>query len=276
MKRTGKKSLYYIVLWIVALITFSPVFWIFLAGFKTRTQLYHIPPEFFFKPTFENFHNLFVKYNFLFYFLNSIFISLAAVSIALIVSFIAAYSFSRFRPKGTNFIMFLLLSMRMVPGAAVIVPVFLMYVVLGWKNTYFGMIMYYAMFSIPFSVWILKGFIDGVSRRYDETAIVNGASQSHIMMKIILPQVTPGLIASFIFNMIFVWNEFLFNFIIGGNKVSTSPIIITMGSYTSLGYEWGFIGAASIVFMLPLLIILFIFQKYVLIGMTFGTVRGEV
>ena len=136
--------------------------------------------------------------------------------------------------------------------------------------------MFYAMFSIPFSVWILKGFIDGISKRFDETAIVNGAGQLHIMTKVILPQVRPGIIAAFIFNLIFVWNEFLFNFVIGGNKVTTAPVIIAIGAYTDKGYEWGFIGAASVVFIVPLLFILFVFQKYLLVGMTFGTVRGEI
>jgi multiple sugar transport system permease protein len=276
MKSSLKTNLYYLVLWVVSLLAFSPVSWIFLAGLKTRDQILSIPPQWFFKPTMENFTNLFVKYKFLGFFLNSLFISIVAVIIAIIVSFLAAYAFSRFKPKGTNFIMFLLLSMRMVPGAAVIVPIFLLYVTLGWKNTYFGMIMFYAMFSIPFSVWILKGFIDGISKRFDETAIVNGAGHIHIMTKVILPQVRPGIIAAFIFNLIFVWNEFLFNFVIGGNRVTTAPVIIAIGSYTNNGYEWGFIGAASVVFMVPLLIVLYIFQKYILVGMTFGTVRGEI
>ena len=276
MRSSLRTNLYYLVLWTVSLLAFSPVLWIFLAGLKTRDQTLSIPPQWFFKPTMENLINLFVKYEFLEFFLHSLVISIIAVMIAIIVSFLAAYSFSRFKPKGTNFIMFLLLSMRMVPGAAVIVPIFLLYVALGWKNTYFGMIMFYAMFSIPFSAWILKGFIDGISKRFDETAIVNGAGQLHIMTKVILPQVRPGIIAAFIFNLIFVWNEFLFNFIIGGNKVTTAPVILAIGAYTDKGYEWGFIGAVSIVFIIPLLFILFIFQKYILVGMTFGTVRGEI
>jgi multiple sugar transport system permease protein len=274
--KSVKKGLYYTLLWIISLAAFSPVLWIFLAGFKTRSQILSMPPEWIFTPTLENFKNLFTRYEFFGNLLNSIVISIAAVIIGVIVSFLASYSFSRFRPKGTDFVMFLLLSMRMVPGAAVIVPVFLMYAFLGWKNTYGGMILYYAMFSIPFSVWILKGFMDGISRKFDETALVNGAGHFHIMTKIILPQVKPGIMAAFIFNLIFVWNEFLFNFIIGGNTVKTVPVLLAIGAYTSHGYEWGFIGAASVLFITPLLILLFVFQKYLLVGMTFGTVRGEI
>jgi hypothetical protein len=120
--------------------------------------------------------------------------------------------------------MFMLLSIRMVPAVAVVIPVSLMYSALQWKDTYFGMIMIYAMFSIPFSVWILKGFVDGVSQRYDETALINGGSRWHVIFRVILPQVAPGLVAAFIFNLIFVWNEFLFSLILGGRDTTTIPV----------------------------------------------------
>lgn len=155
---------------------------------------------------------------------NSVLLSLGAVVIAVFVSFLAAFCFSRFRPKGTDFLMFLLLSIRMLPGPAVILPVFLMYVAFGWKDSHLWLMLFYAMFSIPFSVWILKGFLDGVSTRFDETGIVNGGSWFHIIFKVVLPQVRPGLIAAFIFNLIFVWNEFLFNFIIGGVTTQNIPM----------------------------------------------------
>jgi multiple sugar transport system permease protein len=101
--------------------------------------------------------------------------------VAIVVSFLAAYCFSRYQPRVTNFLMFVLLSIRMVPAAAVVVPVYMMYITLGWKDSWFGMIMFYAMFSIPFTVWILKGFIDGVSPRYDDTGLINGGSRLHVL-----------------------------------------------------------------------------------------------
>ena len=150
------------------------------------------------------------------YFVNSVVLSLVSVTIAITVSFLAAYSFSRFKPPGTDFLMFLLLSTRFVPAAAFVIPFFQLFGVLHLKNTYVGLIIFYTMFSVPFSVWILKGFIDGVSPRFDETGLVNGASRAHVIFKIVLPQVKPGLVAAFVFNIIFVWNEFLFDFQLGG------------------------------------------------------------
>jgi multiple sugar transport system permease protein len=263
-------------LWFIALVFFSPVLWIFISAFKTKDAILAVPPEWTFTPTLQNIVSLFQSNDFFLYLLNSVAISFIAVAIAIVVSFLAAYSFSRFRPRGTEFMMFVLLSMRMVPGAAVIVPIYLLYIVLGWTDSYIGLVLFYAMFSIPFSVWILKGFIDGVSVRFDETARVSGASNFHVMFRVVLPQVKPGIVASFIFNVIFVWNEFLFDFIIGGKSVTTIPVALALGVYTSQGVNWTFLAAMSLVYTLPLLVMIFFFQKYLLLGMTFGTVRGEV
>ena len=245
-------------------------------AFKTKSELLSIPPKWIFSPTPSNILDLFVRQNVLTYLLNSVLISAAAVIIAIVVSYLAAYSFSRFKPRGTNFLMFILLSIRMVPAAASVVPVYLMYVSFGWKDTWPGMILFYAMFSIPFSVWILKGFVDGVSPRYDETGLINGGSRLHVLFKVVLPQVKPGLMAAFIFNLVFVWNEFLFNYIIGGRTTTMVPVALSTWMYSAGGVDWSFVAALTTVYMTPPILAIYFFQKYLLIGMTFGTVRGEV
>jgi multiple sugar transport system permease protein len=276
MRERTRKTFYHILLWCVSIVFFLPVIWIILASFKTKNQLLSIPPVWFFKPTFANFIELFVRPNIVQYLINSLIISISAVTIAIVVSFLAAYIFSRYKPRGTDLMMFLLLSIRMVPAAASVVPVFLMYVAFGWKDTWYGMILFYTMFSIPFSVWILKGFVDGVSPRFDETGLVNGASRFHVLFKVILPQVKPGLIAAFIFNLVFVWNEFLFNYLIGGKRTTMVPVALSTWMYEQAGMDWTFVATMTVIYMIPPIAVIFFFQKYLLIGMTFGTVRGEV
>jgi multiple sugar transport system permease protein len=270
------QNLYHLLLWLVALLFFSPVAWIALCSLKSRTDILAVPPKLVFTPTFDNYLDLLQRENFLLELRNSFMLSILAVVIAIVVSFLAAFCFSRFRPKATDFLMFLLLSIRMLPGAAVIVPVYLMYVAFGWKDDLAGITLFYAMFSIPFSVWILKGFIDGISQRFDETALVNGGSWFHVIFRVVLPQVKPGLIAAFIFNLIFVWNEFLFNFIIGGRTTLTIPVALATGTYSEGGVDWTFISTLTTVYILPPILAIYFFQKYLLVGMTFGTVRGEV
>lgn len=276
MLRGWRRSIYHLVLWLVALLFFLPVLWVVLAAFKTKDDLLAVPPKWFFTPTLANITDMISRPNFFPYLRNSFVISVSAVGIAIIVSFLAAYSFSRYQPRGTNFLMFLLLSMRMVPAAAVVVPVYLMYIAFGWKDTWPGMILFYAMFSIPFSVWILKGFIDGVSPRYDETGLVNGGSRLHVLFRVVLPQVRPGLIAAFIFNLVFVWNEFLFNFFVGGRRTTMIPVSLATDMFAQGGMDWTFVASLTSVYMLPPIVAIYFFQRYLLVGMTFGTVRGEV
>jgi multiple sugar transport system permease protein len=271
-----RHHVYHLLLWLVALVFFFPVFWIFLAAFKSGGQIISREPVFFFQPTLDNIIRVFADPNFLDYLRMSFILSIGSVLIALAVSFLAAYSFSRYRPTGTNFIMFLLLSTRMVPAPAVVLPIFLMYTALGWSKTFHGMILFYTMFSIPFSLWILKGFLDGVSMRYDETALVNGGSRLHTMFRVVLPQVKPGLVAAFIFNILFVWNEFLFNYILGGKGTTMIPVLLATGANQGGSVDWSFIAAISFIYVLPPILVIFLFQKYLLVGMTFGTVRGEV
>jgi len=275
-QNTWRQRLYHLLLWLVALAFFSPVLWIFLSAFKTAGEIVSPQPVFIFRPSMENIVRVVTGPNFLEYLKMSFVLSIGSVLIALVVSFLAAYSFSRYRPTGTNFIMFLLLSTRMVPASAVVIPIFLLYNVLGWSKTVHGMILFYAMFSIPFSLWILKGFLDGVSMRYDETALINGGSRLHTIFRVVLPQVKPGLVAAFIFNILFVWNEFLFNYILGGQGSTMIPVLLATGVKQGGMTDWSFIAATSLIYMLPPIVAIFFFQKYLLVGMTFGTVRGEV
>ncbi|MBC6718345.1 MAG: carbohydrate ABC transporter permease [Aurantimonas coralicida] len=271
-----REWLYYAALWLIALIFFAPIAWIVMSSFKTRSDILAVPPKLFFKPTLDNYVDLFNRGEIFLQIANSVVLSIGAVLIAVVVSFLAAFCFSRFRPKGTDFLMFLLLSIRMLPGPAVILPVFLMYVAFGWKDSHLWLMLFYAMFSIPFSVWILKGFLDGVSTRFDETGIVNGGSWFHVIFKVVMPQVRPGLIAAFIFNLIFVWNEYLFNFIIGGVNTQNIPYALSVGTYSDGGVNWTFISTMTSVYIIVPVVFIYIFQKYLLVGMTFGTVRGEV
>ncbi len=284
-----RTRLYYALLWLIAIIFFIPIFWIVLAAFKTPDDILAIPPKLFFTPTLDNIVSTLGKQNTIPYFLNSIILSLGSVAIATVVSFLAAYSFSRYKPRATNFLMFLMLSTRMVPAAASIISIFQMYNAFDvalkdmgiMSGSFFrarpGMFLLYAMFSIPFSLWILKGFIDGVSQRFDETGLVNGASRMHVIFRVVLPQVWPGIIAAFIFNLIFVWNEFLFNFILGGNGTQMIPYALAVGLVNAGGnIDWAFIASLSSAYVVLPMIMIYFFQRYLLVGMTFGTVRGEV
>ena len=273
---TLRMHLYHATLWVIVLLFFAPVAWIVLASLKSPDQILAVPPVLLFRPTIANYVRVLSDPGILRELFNSLVLSIGAVCIAVAVSFLAAFSFSRFKPPGTNFLMFLLLSIRMLPGSAAILPVYLMYVAFGWKDSFIAMILFYAMFSIPFSVWILKGFIDGVSTRFDETGLVSGASWFGIITRLIFPQVLPGVVAALIFNFIFVWNEFLFNYILGGPSTTSIPTALATGLYSGGSTDWTFASTLTTIYLIPPIVIVYVFQRYLLVGMTFGTVRGEV
>jgi len=275
-KSKAKSTIYYIVLWAVALLFFLPVLWIAMTALKSNADILAVPPKIFFKPVLDHIKRVLENPQTLPYFFNSIWLSVGSVIVAVGVSFPAAYAFSRWKFPFTDFLMFLLLSTRMIPAAAAIIPMFQMFNAFGLRGR-FGMFILYTSFSIPFSVWILKGFIDGVSERFDETAIVSGAGRMHVMFKVVLPQVKPGIIAAFIFNLIFVWNEYLFNFVIGNAGTQNIPFGLSVNLLDAGGnVDWGFVAALSSMYVIVPMVIIFFFQKYLLVGMTFGTVRGDV
>lgn len=274
--KSEKSVYYYITLWAVAALFFAPVFWILLTAFKETVDILATPPKIIFTPSLDNFRRVFDEAETVPYFINSVWLALGSVVTAVAVSFPAAYAFSRWKFPFTDFLMFLLLSTRFIPAAAAVIPVFQMFNAFGLRGR-FGMFILYTSFSIPFSIWILKGFIDGVSERFDETAIVSGASRWHVMMRVVLPQVKPGLIAAFIFNLIFAWNEYIFNFVLGNADTQNIPFALSVNLLAAGGnVDWGFVAAMSSMYVVLPMLMIFFFQKYLLVGMTFGTVRGDV
>lgn len=274
--RNGRSVYYYITLWAVAALFFAPVLWILMTAFKETPDILTTPPKIIFPPSVDNFQRVFAEAETVPYFINSVWLALGSVVMAVVVSFPAAYAFSRWKFPFTDFLMFLLLSTRFIPAAAAVIPVFQMFNAFGLRGR-FGMFILYTSFSIPFSIWILKGFIDGVSERFDETAIVSGASRMHVMMKVVLPQVKPGLIAAFIFNLIFAWNEYIFNFVLGNADTQNIPFALSVNLLAAGGnVDWGFVAAMSSMYVVLPMLMIFFFQKYLLVGMTFGTVRGDV
>jgi len=260
------------ILWLAAALFFLPMLWLIMTAFKTDDDLLAVPPRFLFTPTLERINAMLAEPNTLPYFLNSVMFSLASAALALFVAFLAVYALSRYRPRLSQPILFVLLSTRMIPSAAMLLMLFQLFNLLKLRNA-FGLLLMYTALNIPLSVWILKGFVDSVSLRFDETAIVNGASIGHVMFRVVLPQIRPGLIAAFIFNFVFVWNEWLFNLILGTPGTQMLPYALGLGLERQDATQY--VSALALAYVLLPIVIVFVFQRYFLIGMTFGTVRDE-
>jgi multiple sugar transport system permease protein len=271
---------------VAAIFFLFPIFWIVSTSFKNLKDAQSATPHFFdFTPTLDNYRHIFssittdangnsvsVPTDFPHYFFNSVVIDVSATVIALVLGTLAAYAFSRFRVPGKNDMLFFILSTRMLPPVAVLIPIFLMYTDLSLVDTYYGMVLLYTTFNIPFAVWMMKGFIDEIPKEYEDAAMVDGYSRFQAFYKVILPQSVPAMAATSVFLIITVWNEFVFATQLTQSTTRTAPPGIA-AAQTLGGIDWGLIAAVSTVFVLPVVIFTFLVRNHLLRGVTFGAVR---
>ena len=246
----------------IAAIYFSPVFWMILTAFKTRTDALAIPPKLFFTPTFDNFKSVFfdttssgeiVSSGAWLYFANSAFIAGSSVLLALIIGTLAAYAFSRYPLKGNDTYLFIILTTRMLPPIVVIIPIFLLFRITGLSGSYIGIILLYTSFNLPFSIWMMKSFFDDLDREVEDSARMDGSNDWVVFGRIVLPQVLAGLAATLVFALILTWNEFIFALLLTGTDTRTVPVAIASTIGGSIGVDWGKLSAMISSFSYPCL-----------------------
>jgi len=284
-----KRALTYVAVVIVCVIFLFPIFWLIATALKTRAQAFSFPPLFIWNPTFRNFLDVFIKKQTEIeaitgwelelrtgaeqFFYNSFIVTFGSIAISILIGTLAAYSFSRYRPKGTDTLMFFILSTRMLPAIVVAIPIFFLYKSLGLYNTHIGLILLYTMFNLPFAVWMMKSFFDEIPIDIEHAAMVDGSKPIKIFFRVAMPQVLVGLAATIGFLVINVWNEFLFALLLTERATRTVPVAIA-STRGEIGINWGLIAALETLYVIPAMILIFLLQKYLLRGMTFGTVRG--
>lgn len=268
---------------VVGLIYFFPVLWIILTAFKTRTDALAVPPKLFFTPTFDNFVSVFYRSSITtgtsqatdmaLYFFNSIFIAGVSVTAALILGTLAAYAFSRYPLRGNDTYLFIILTTRMLPPIVVIIPIFLMFRLSGLAGSYWGIILLYTAFNIPFSVWLVKSFFDELNPEIEDAARMDGASERRVFFRFCIPQILAGLSATFVFGLILTWNEFLFALLLTGVETRTVPVAMARTMGGEVGVDYGLLAAIVTLFLIPIFFVTFLLQNQLLRGVTFGTVK---
>ena len=256
---------------------------IILTAFKTRTDALAVPPKLFFTPTLDNFISVFYRASITtgssqatdmgLYFFNSIFIAGTSVGLALIVGTLAAYAFSRFPLRGNDTYLFIILTTRMMPPIVVIIPIFLMFRLSGLAGTYWGIILLYTAFNIPFSVWLIKSFFDELNPEIEHAARMDGSTESRVFFGFCIPQILAGLSATFVFGLILTWNEFLFALLLTGVETRTVPVAMARTLGGEVGVDYGLLAAIVTLFLIPIFFVTFLLQNQLLRGVTFGTVK---
>ena len=265
--------LHYAVLTVLAAACLLPMVLMAITSFKTEAQIFDTRWSWFFVPTLANYTTVIQDGNIDRYLLNSLKISLAATLITLMLGTMCAYAMARFRFLGRETLSYSTLILRTLPPAVLAVPVFVLWSAWGIGDTLSGVVLIYVALNLPFTIWLLYGFIDQLPIELEEAAAIDGCGPFKVFYKIVLPLIKPGLAAASIFTFRLAWNEFILSFILTNRITRTLPASIS-NYITDTGVEWGKIMAAGVLIALPPLIFTFIAAKQIITGLTAGAVKG--
>lgn len=295
MKITSSSWLSRIGFWVaLGLVVFFftfPLYWILISSFKTRADVTARTPTYLpfidFQPTMLNYQEILTgaavqsetgvqaqggRGEFRDRLINSIFASVISTTLAVGLGTLSAYAFSRFRIPGEADLMFFILSTRMLPPIVVLIPIFLLFSNLKLNDSFVGLIILYTTSNLPFVVWMMKGFFDEIPVEYEEAAMIDGYSRLEAIWKIVIPEAIPAMAATAVFSAIVAWNEFVFANLLNRNYAATVPPYLN--SIVGVGaVEWGRLAAASVIFVIPIIIFTYFVRNHLLRGVTFGAVR---
>ena len=276
MSRKGKRRMISLIrgvfLLLVCIACLFPFVWMIMVSLRNRVDILD-PSKIFVTPTLKNYQSIIEESNILDFFKNSFIIAVISTLISLVVGSFAAYGFARYNSKTREDRAFWVLSQKFLPPMAVVIPYFMMASIFGLLDTRLVLIICYTTFNIPFTIWMMRGFIEDMPIELEEAGWVDGCSRLTGIIRILLPLITPGLVATSIFCVINSWNEFVFANFLTSIQAKTIPTSVMM--YLSVsGVKWGEMAATGVLAVLPVLIFAIIVQKHMIRGLTFGSVKG--
>jgi multiple sugar transport system permease protein len=256
----------------VTALTLVPFLWLVMTAFKERTAILSPVLQLGFEPTWSNFYDAFVTGEFDRSLANSLIIASGSVAICMAVGVPAAYAFSRFRIFGEKHLYFYVLTTRMAPAIAMVLPLYMFFQSLGLLGTVWGVMVAHTTFNLALVIYLMRNFFDDIPRALDEAALIDGATEWHVFRHVVLPLARPGMAVTSVLAFLFSWNEFLFAMMIGGTTAQTLPAGFP-GLVTPLGTYWGQLAAVSVVVSIPVLLLVWMVQRHLARGLTFGAVR---
>ncbi len=249
-----------------------PVFYLLLTSIKTQVDAFRFPPVWIFRPTFANYREVFELYPFARFLVNSLVVASASTLVAVVLGAMAAYALARFTFRRSKDLAFWILSVRMTPPVAAIIPIFILMRILGLLDTRASLVIAYSTMNLPFAIWLLRGFFQEIPRELDESALVDGCSWFTAFLRVALPLAAPGIVVTAVFVFIFSWNEFLLALILTATRSQTLPVAVT-GFIRETGIMWGHMAAAGVVIMTPMVLFSLAVQRYMVRGLTMGAIK---
>jgi multiple sugar transport system permease protein len=271
-RKSVRLALRYLIAVLLVIVFLFPIYWLFMMSFKTPGEIFAYPPVWYPKSLrLNSYIDLFPNGDAATV-LNSVILAGASTVIAMILGTMAAYSLVRFRTGGENLAVWII-SQRMVPPIAIVFPIFLLYVFFGWVDTYQGLIILYTAFSLPYVIWMMRGYIEDIPLELEESALVDGCSRWRVLWRVVFPMARSGLFATAVFTFIFAWNDFIFALVLTRTEVITYTVQVThyFGGQSNF---WSKISAMSVLGTLPVFIAVATLQRYLVRGISMGAVKG--
>jgi ABC-type glycerol-3-phosphate transport system permease component len=270
----GERTLLTILQLVLAIIVLLPFFWMVSVSLKPDTEPFSIPARLWpAHPTLDNYLSAF-RPEFRTYFFNSVVVSLSTVVISVTLGLLAAYSFTRAQSRLLSIVMGLVIITQMFPASAIIIPIYKLMRGADLLNTYASLIIAYVTVTLPFAIWMLRGFLARLPLTLEEAAEIDGAAPLRAFFDIVLPLSRPGIVATAVFVLIVTWQEFLFALSFTSTKeMRTLPVGMNdfIGQY---GIRYGELMASSVLISLPVVVIFMLLQRQFVAGLTAGAVKG--
>jgi len=275
-RRVGKTGWNLVGIAVLVVMVF-PVYWMIATAFKSDSEITSgswAPLH----PTIQHFRDAIAGTDHPHFWtsvLNSVIVVSVTVALSMVLAFFAAVALAKFRFTGRKLFIVLMIGIQMLPQAGLIIPLYLVLKQYGQVGTLTGVIITYMTFVLPFSVWTLRGFIVGIPRDLEEAAMVDGSSRVGAFVRILLPLVAPGLVATSVFAFITSWNEFIFaNVLLNDNSKQTVTVWLSYFTGTSRHTDWGALMAASTLTAIPVIVFFVLIQRKIAFGLTAGAVKG--
>ena len=252
------------------------VYWMVASAFKPQEELDGLTPTWFpMHPTLSHFSDAIHRPFFWHGVKNSLIVVSVTVALSMVLAFLAAVALAKFRFTGRKAFIILIIGIQMLPQAGLIIPLYVVLARYHQVNALSGVILTYMTFVLPFSVWMLRGFLLGIPKELEEAAMVDGSTRIGSFVRILLPLVAPGLVATSIFAFITTWNEYIFaRILLNDQSKQTATVWLSYFTGTSRNTDWGGLMAGSTLIAIPVVVFFLIVQRKIAFGLTAGAVRG--
>jgi multiple sugar transport system permease protein len=264
---------HYAMLGILGILCVAPIVLIFATSLRTQNQIFSEPLNFLFTPTLENYRGVLADDRFDRYLANSLFVGVVSTVATLSMGCMAAYGLARFQFPGRTAFAYTTLLLRTVPLAVLAIPVFMIWSEWHLVNSLWGLVLLYVAVNLPFTIWLLYGFIEQVPIELEEAASIDGCGPVRVFFHVILPLIKPGLAAAAIFTFRIAWNEFILALVLTDRATRTVPVAASL-FITDIGVDWGKVMALASLIAIPPLIFTFVAARQIVTGLTAGAVKG--